>query len=111
MKSTVKVGVRLDISMGRGHSHKSGRNGSANSGGKRRDLSMALMLQYRMLIRTSKGVEHTERTFLMPKSRGLRVRSANRPKANVAVAKASPMMAVPLVSLFPFHPLVWNVMY
>jgi len=45
-----------------------------------------------MLMSTESGALHTDRAFLIKKSRGDEVMSANEPNANVMVAKESPMM-------------------
>ena len=45
-----------------------------------------------MLIRHSIGAEATERAFLTAKRRRLRVMSARRPKVNVRVERARPMI-------------------
>lgn len=71
---------------------KSGKKGSCNSSGNKRRLSMRLIPQYRMLTRTSNGVEHTEMMFLALKRARLYVRSAKRPSTILASASARPMM-------------------
>ena len=48
--------------------------------------------QYRILIRHSIGAEATESAFFAAKRRRLRVMSARRPKENVRVERARPMM-------------------
>lgn len=51
-----------------------------------------LIPQYKMLIRTSMGVTHTDKVFLSRNNRFDCVRSASEPSTNVAVAMDSPMM-------------------
>lgn len=51
-----------------------------------------LIPQYKMLIRTSMGVTHTDKVFLSRNNRFDCVRSASEPSVNVAVAMDSPMM-------------------
>ena len=50
------------------------------------------MPQYKILIKTSRGAEHSESVFLIKNNFGDNVRSARRPKMNVAIAILSPMM-------------------
>lgn len=50
------------------------------------------MPQYRTLINTSSGALHTDKAFLTKNSCGESVISANKPNANVRVAKDNPMM-------------------
>lgn len=51
---------------------------------------MALIPQYNMLIRTSRGALHKESVFLIKKSLGERVMSARSPNTKVAYATVSP---------------------
>jgi len=62
------------------------------SGGTTNDLSIALMPQYRTLIKTSSGALQSDRLFLTMKSRGERVMSPRRPKMKVVVANVSPII-------------------
>jgi len=57
-----------------------------------RVLSMALIPQYRRLIRTSKGAEQRDREFLIRKSVGLRVRSERNAMMKVRYATVRPRM-------------------
>ena len=63
---------------------------SSTSGGMSSFLSIALIVQYRILIRTSSGALQSERVFLMEKSVELRVMSARRPMVKVAYAMLRP---------------------
>ena len=62
------------------------------SGGTTNVLSMALIPQYNILIRTSSGAEHNESVFLIRNSCGDSVISASKPKMNVNIAIDRPMM-------------------
>lgn len=53
---------------------------------------MRLIPQYRMLTRTSNGVEHTDMMFLASKRARLYVRSASKPRTMLAKASARPIM-------------------
>lgn len=71
---------------------KSGQNGSWYSSGTSRRLSMRVIPQYRMLTRTSSGVEQTEIMFFALKRVGLKVKSASNPRAILVNASANPMI-------------------
>lgn len=62
------------------------------SGGTTKLLSMALIPQYRILISTSKGAEHSERVFLTKKRVGESVMSARKPAIKVKYATVRPRM-------------------
>jgi len=62
------------------------------SGGTTSVLSIALIPQYRILIRTSSGAEHNESVFLIKNSWGDSVTSARKPKMKVNIAIVRPMM-------------------
>lgn len=55
-------------------------------------IRTARILQYKKLMRTSRGALHTDNVFLAMNSRRDRVISANEPKRKVMVAKARPIM-------------------
>ena len=69
-----------------------GIRGSSCPGGTTRLLSIMWRLQYRMPMRTSRGVAISESTVFKVESRSLRKISARKPTANVIVDIVSPMM-------------------